>query len=154
MLRLRPTENCPAPSSWGTYARILRDWIAAAQLHEIEVFDTRDRLKALLSTYAVDRATGAPKRRLGAVTWNQHMSVLGMFYRWAMAEQHAACPPPAPERARTDPAAEPDVYQQFEREPVGEAPLFIHLGFNYTWAPPSWQRELVRPWFRIRCGSG
>lgn len=92
-LRLRPTENCPAPSSWGTYARILRDWIAAAQLHGIEVFDTRDRLKALLSTYAVDRATGDPGRRLGAVTWNQHMSVLGMFYRWAIAEQYATAVP-------------------------------------------------------------
>lgn len=52
-----PTEHCPAPSSWGTYARTLRDWIVAAQLHGVEVFDTRDRLKALLSTYAVDRAT-------------------------------------------------------------------------------------------------
>ncbi|MFF9809989.1 hypothetical protein ACF1G5_33620 [Streptomyces coeruleorubidus] len=58
-LRLRPTENCPVPSSWGTYARILRDWIVAAQLHGVEVFDTRDRLKALLSAYA-DRATGDP----------------------------------------------------------------------------------------------
>ncbi|MFE7331647.1 hypothetical protein ACFU8W_43470 [Streptomyces sp. NPDC057565] len=52
-LRLRPTENCPALSSWGTYARILRDWIVAAQLNGVEVFDTRGRLKALLSTYAV-----------------------------------------------------------------------------------------------------
>ncbi|WP_371551389.1 hypothetical protein OG266_38420 [Streptomyces sp. NBC_00554] len=92
-LRLRPTENCPAPSSWGTYARILRDWIVAAQMHGVEVFDTRDRLKALLSTYAVDRATGDPRQRLGAVTWNQHVSVLGMFYRWAMAEQYATAVP-------------------------------------------------------------
>ncbi|MFD0034309.1 hypothetical protein ACWGDS_25315 [Streptomyces sp. NPDC055059] len=92
-LRLRPMENCSAPSSWGTYARILRDWIVAAQLHEVEVFDTRDRLKGLLSTYAVDRASGDPKQRLGAVTWNQHMSVLGMFYRWAMAEQYATAVP-------------------------------------------------------------
>jgi len=92
-LRLRPTENCPAPSSWGTYARILRDWIVAAQRHGVEVFDTRDRMKALLSTYAVDRSSGDPKQYLGAVTWNQHMSVLGAFYRWAVDEQCATAVP-------------------------------------------------------------
>ncbi|WP_455711944.1 site-specific integrase [Streptomyces erythrochromogenes] len=92
-LRLRPTENCPAPSSWGTYARILRDWFVFAQLHGVEIFDTRDRLKALLSTYAVDRSSGDLKQRLGAVTWNQHMSVLGMFYRWAEAESYATSVP-------------------------------------------------------------
>ncbi|WP_461062017.1 hypothetical protein [Streptomyces pseudoechinosporeus] len=67
-LRLRPSDGCPAPLSWGTYARILRDWIVAAQVHGVEVFDTRDRLKALLSTYAVDRSSGDPKQYLGAVT--------------------------------------------------------------------------------------
>ncbi|MEV6048343.1 site-specific integrase [Streptomyces xanthochromogenes] len=92
-LRLRPTENCSAPSSWGTYARILRDWFVSAQLHGVEIFDTRDRLKALLSTYAVDRAGGALKQQLGAVTWNQHMSVLGMFYRWAVDESYATAVP-------------------------------------------------------------
>ncbi len=92
-LRLRPSDGCPAPSSWGTYARILRDWIVAAQLHGVEVFDTRDRLKALLSTYAVDRSCGDPKQVLGAVTWNQHMSVLGMFYQWAVNEQYARAVP-------------------------------------------------------------
>ncbi|MER5185160.1 hypothetical protein ABT009_43950 [Streptomyces sp. NPDC002896] len=71
----------------------MRDWIVAAQLHGVEIFDTRDRLKALLITYAVDRATGDPERRLGAVTWNQHMSVLGMFYRWATAEGYATAVP-------------------------------------------------------------
>ncbi len=44
-VRPRPTENCPAPSSWGTYARILRDWPVSALLHGVEIFDTRDRLK-------------------------------------------------------------------------------------------------------------
>lgn len=92
-LRLRPTENCSAPSSWGTYARILRDWFVSAQLHGVEIFDTRDRLKALLSTFAVDRASGNLKQRLGAVTWNQHMSVLGKFYRWAVDESYATSVP-------------------------------------------------------------
>ncbi|MFF3994389.1 hypothetical protein ACFYX8_13900 [Streptomyces cyaneofuscatus] len=92
-LRLRPTERCQAPSSWGTYARILRDWFESARLHGVEIFDTRDRLKALLSTYAVDRASGDLKQRLGAVTWNQHMSVLGKFYRWAVDESYATAMP-------------------------------------------------------------
>ncbi|MET7483516.1 site-specific integrase [Streptomyces sp. NPDC005538] len=92
-LRLRPSDGCPAPSSWGTYARMLRDWIVAAQLHGVDVFDTRDRLKALLSTYAVDRAGGDPKQYLGADTWNQHMSVLSKFYQWAVKEKYATAVP-------------------------------------------------------------
>ncbi|MFD8951996.1 site-specific integrase [Streptomyces xanthophaeus] len=92
-LRLLPVSGCPAPSSWGTYARILRDWAVAADEHGVGIFDTRDRLKALLSVYAVDRSCGDPKRHLRAKTWNQHMSVLGLFYRWAVAEGHAAAVP-------------------------------------------------------------
>lgn len=37
----------PGASSWGTYARILRDWFVSAQPHGVEIFDTRDQLKAL-----------------------------------------------------------------------------------------------------------
>ncbi|MER5214256.1 hypothetical protein ABT063_27715 [Streptomyces sp. NPDC002838] len=59
----------------------------------MEIFDTRDRLKALLSAYAVDRSSGDPKQYLGAVTWNQHMSVLGKFYRWAVDEKYATAVP-------------------------------------------------------------
>jgi site-specific recombinase XerD len=86
-------EGCAAPKSWEYYARILRDWIVFAGEHGLNVFDSRDRLKALLSTYAVDRACGPVERHLGASTWNQHMSVLATFYRWAMAEGYASAEP-------------------------------------------------------------
>lgn len=91
-MRLRPTEGCPAPKSWEYYARILRDWIVLADEHGVEVFGDRDRLKFLLSTYAVDRSCGRPERRLEATTWNQHVGVLAAFYRWAVAEGYAAAP--------------------------------------------------------------
>ena len=59
----------------------------------IGLFDQRDRLRAGLSACAVYRVAGPLAARFEASTWNQHMSVLTGFYRWASAEQHATAEP-------------------------------------------------------------
>ena len=48
------------------------------------MFDERARLKSALGSYAVHRACGPVVARFEATTWNQYMSVLGSFYRWAV----------------------------------------------------------------------
>src|SRR5260370_37355876 len=92
-LRELPGSGAPAPSTWAAYARILRDWMVFLAGHGIGVFDTRERLKAGLSAYAVNRAAGPPPARFAETTWNQHVSVLSCFYQWAVAEGHASAVP-------------------------------------------------------------
>src|SRR5438128_707088 len=61
--------------------------------HDVELFDERSRLKHALGKYAEHRATGPQSERFAATTWGQHMSVLSLFYRWAIAEGHARAEP-------------------------------------------------------------
>jgi integrase len=56
-------------------------------------FAGREALRTALSAYAEYRATGPLPRRFSAATWNQHVSVLASFYRWALAEGHAQAEP-------------------------------------------------------------
>jgi integrase len=92
-LRELPASGCPSPGSWVAYARALRDWMTFLAGRGVGLFDERDRLRAGLSAYAVYRATGPLAARFEASTWNQHISVLTGFYRWASAEQHAVAEP-------------------------------------------------------------
>jgi integrase len=92
-LRELPASGCPARRSWAYYARTLRDWLEFLASRGISPFDSRDRLRTGLSVYAEHRATGLVERRLAATTWNQHMSILASFYRWACAERHATAEP-------------------------------------------------------------
>jgi integrase len=92
-LRELPASGCASPSSWATYARAVRDWMTFLAGRGIGLFDERDRLRAGLSAYAEYRATGPLAARFEASTWNQHMSVLTGFYRWASGEGHAAAEP-------------------------------------------------------------
>ncbi|MFD8627386.1 hypothetical protein ACFV4E_26460 [Streptomyces hygroscopicus] len=61
--------------------------------HGVELFDSRERLKAGLSRYAEHRAAGPLKARFAATTWGQHMSILSLFYRWASNEGYATAEP-------------------------------------------------------------
>ncbi len=61
--------------------------------HGVGLFDSRDRLKYALGKYAEHRATGPVADRFAATTWGRHMSVLSLFYRWAIAEGHAEAEP-------------------------------------------------------------
>jgi site-specific recombinase XerD len=92
-LRELPASGAPAPSSWENYARAVRDWAEFLAEHGVGLFDSRDRLKSGLSRYAEHRAAGPAKARFAATTWGQHMSILSLFYRWAMAEGYAAAEP-------------------------------------------------------------
>jgi integrase len=92
-LRELPSSGCPAPRSWAYYSRTLRDWLVFLAERGISPFDSRDRLRAGLSAYAEHRASGPVYKRLAASTWNQHMSILASFYRWACAERHAIAEP-------------------------------------------------------------
>ena len=61
--------------------------------HGVGLFDSRERLKAGLSRYAEHRAAGPARQRFSATTWGRHMSILSLFYRWAMDEGHAQAEP-------------------------------------------------------------
>jgi integrase len=61
--------------------------------HGVGLLDTRERLKLALSRYAEHRAAGPPGARFAASTWGQHVSVLALFYRWAMVEGYAQAEP-------------------------------------------------------------
>ncbi|MBH0774691.1 tyrosine-type recombinase/integrase [Nocardia bovistercoris] len=92
-LRLLPASGAPSPNSWEAYARAVRDWMVFLAEHGVGLFDSRDRLKLALSRYAEYRATGPLPRRLAATTWGQHMSILSLFYKWAIEEGLAAAEP-------------------------------------------------------------
>ena len=92
-LRELPASGAPAPSTWVNYARAVKEWMEFLTVHEVGLFDSRERLKLALGRYAEDRATGPLRRRFAATTWGQHVSILSMFYRWALDEGHAQAEP-------------------------------------------------------------
>ncbi|WP_413810878.1 site-specific integrase [Streptomyces sp. OE57] len=92
-LRELPASGAPAPSSWENYARVVKGWMEFLAVHGVGLFDSRERLKAGLSRYAEHRAAGPLKARFAATTWGQHMSILSLFYRWAIAEGYATAEP-------------------------------------------------------------
>lgn len=92
-LRGLPCSGCPASSSWASYARVVKAWMRFLTDHGVGLFDTRERLKHALGRYAEHRATGPAARRFAATTWGRHVSVLSLFYRWALEEGHAQAEP-------------------------------------------------------------
>ena len=92
-LRELPVSGAPAPSTWETYARVVKAWMEFLADRGIGVFDGRENLRSALSGYAEYRATGPVAHRFTASTWNQHVSVLASLYRWAIAKGHAAAEP-------------------------------------------------------------
>jgi len=92
-LRELPTSGAPAASSWDAYARAVKEWAEFLSEHGVGLFDSRERLKSGLSRYAEHRAAGPVKARFAATTWGQHMSILSLFYRWAMTEGYASAEP-------------------------------------------------------------
>jgi hypothetical protein len=78
-LRELPVSGAPAPGTWKSYARILKEWMEFLADRGTGVFAERERLRAALSGYAEYRATGPVNRRFAASTWNQHVSVLASF---------------------------------------------------------------------------
>ncbi len=92
-LRELPASGAPAPKSWESYARAVKEWMEFLAGYGVGLFDSRERLKLGLSGYAEHRATGPLKQRFAATTWGQHMSILSMFYRWALEEGHAQAEP-------------------------------------------------------------
>ena len=75
------------------YARTARSWMEFLAERGVGLFDTRERLRAALSGYAAFRAVGPVAARFEATTWNQHVSILSSFYRWAVAESYAPAEP-------------------------------------------------------------
>ena len=62
-------------------------------MHGGALFDSRVRLKQALGKYAGHRAAGPVAERLAATTWARHMSILSLFYRWAIGESLAEAEP-------------------------------------------------------------
>jgi site-specific recombinase XerD len=92
-LRGLPSCGAPAPSSWAAYARVVKEWMVFLAERGVGLFDSRDRLKHALGCYAEHRATGPLKQRFAATTWGRHMSILSLFYRWALDEGYAVAEP-------------------------------------------------------------
>ena len=92
-LRELPSSGAPSPKSWEYYARAVREWMEFLAAHGVGTFDSRDRLKQALGKYAEHRAAGPVAERFAATTWAQHMSILSLFYRWAIDEGHASAEP-------------------------------------------------------------
>jgi hypothetical protein len=68
---------------------VVREWAEFLGDHGAGLFDSRERLKLALGKYAEYRAAGPAERRFAATTWGRHMSVLSLFYGWAIAEDYA-----------------------------------------------------------------
>ncbi len=92
-LRELPSSGCPAPGSWESYARAVKEWMEFLAEHGVGLFGSREQLKYALGKYAGYRAAGPVKKRFAATTWGQHMSILSLFYRWAMEEGYAEAEP-------------------------------------------------------------
>ncbi len=92
-LRELPASGCPAPGSWESYSRVLKEWAEFLSGHGVGLFDSRDQLKFALGKYAEYRAAGPAGKRFAATTWGRHMGVLSLFYRWALEEGHAQAEP-------------------------------------------------------------
>ena len=92
-LRGLPSSGCPAPSSWESYARVVKEWVEFLTEYGVALFDSREQLKYGLGKYAEYRAAGPVRERFAATTWGQHMSVLSLFYRWAIEEGHGEAEP-------------------------------------------------------------
>jgi integrase len=92
-LRELPVSGGPAASTWWNYARVLRAWMEFLAGCGTVLFDSRERLRAALGAYAEHRCAGPVAARFEVSTWNQHVSVLSVFYRWAVGEGHAAAEP-------------------------------------------------------------
>ena len=92
-LRELPASGCPSPGSWESYARVLKEWAEFLSEHGVALFGSRGQLKLALGKYAEYRAAGLAERRFAATTWGRHMSVLSLFYRWAIDEGYAQAEP-------------------------------------------------------------
>ena len=92
-LRELPVSGAPAPASWASYARVVREWLEFLTARGVGLFDSRSRLREALGGYSEFRGSGPAGQRLAGSTWNRHVSVLSVFYRWAIAEGHAEAEP-------------------------------------------------------------
>ena len=92
-LRELPVSGAPSPGTWAKYGRALRDWMTFLAALGVALFDTRDELKQALGAYAAHRASGPVEARWAATTWNQNISILSVFYQWAVAEGLAGAVP-------------------------------------------------------------
>ncbi len=99
-LRQLPVSGAPASASWAAYACVVREWLEFLAARGAGLFDSRDRLRQALGAYSEFRGSGPAGQRFAASTWNRHVSVLSVFYRWAIAEGHAAAEPFAYKTAR------------------------------------------------------
>lgn len=92
-LRELPVSGAPSPNTWEAYARALRDWLAFLGERGVAAFDSRQRLRAVLSVYAEYRLAGPLTVRLAESSWNLHVTAVARFYEWAVEEEHATAVP-------------------------------------------------------------
>ncbi|WP_205328661.1 site-specific integrase [Glycomyces sp. YM15] len=92
-LRELPISGAPSPKTWRAYARVLKSWSEFLDSLGIHLFAARQELRDALSCYAEHRLSGPADARWGSSSWNQAVTVLASFYRWAVEEGHAQAVP-------------------------------------------------------------
>ncbi len=92
-LRELPVSGAPAAGSWASYACVVREWLEFLAGRGVGLFDSRGRLRQAVGAYSEYRGSGPAGQRFAASTWNRHVSVLSVFYRWAITEGHAEAEP-------------------------------------------------------------
>ncbi|MBV9448310.1 MAG: site-specific integrase [Streptosporangiaceae bacterium] len=92
-LRELPVSGALSPNTWQAYARALRDWLTFLGERDVDAFDSRERLRAVLSVYAEYRLAGPLSMRLAESSWNLHVTAVAQFYEWAVNEDHATAVP-------------------------------------------------------------
>ena len=73
--------------------RVVREWLEFLAGRGVGLFDSRGRLRQAVGAYSEYRGSGPAGQRFAASTWNRHVSVLSVFYRWAITEGHAEAEP-------------------------------------------------------------
>ncbi|MFD5147387.1 tyrosine-type recombinase/integrase [Streptomyces sp. NPDC058401] len=85
-LRELPTMGVPAVKSWKAYAQALRTWLEFLHDRQVHPFADRKDLRAVLSTFAEYRFNGPLEARWDGSTWNNRITIVAGFYKWALRE--------------------------------------------------------------------
>lgn len=85
-LRELPTMGVPAAKSWKAYAQALRSWLEFLHGRQVHPFSDRKELRAALSAFAEYRFNGPLEVRWDGSTWNNRITIVAGFYKWAVRE--------------------------------------------------------------------
>src|SRR5260370_27380008 len=74
-LRELPVHGAPAPRSWESYARAVKEWMEFLTSRGVGLVDGRDRLEQALSGDSEYRSAGPVGRRVAGGPWDTDVTV-------------------------------------------------------------------------------